>query len=128
MEDFPLHISGALVFFCAYDMFMWLRTTSLLFSPIFPDLPGLRKKAAYSNECLYAQLLLCLLSSCFTSLRIASTGWQWSPSHAPLTAGGVLDPLLEWLDALCIVSYFALAVTSHQTLAKTTGFSIAPSS
>ena len=150
-ENYPLHITGAFIFFVGYDVYMMIRSITMLTQPA----------SAYSEprptKCIQLFLLLvAIVSTVLTILRFTlddgklanifatpsrverlvagmNNGTRNGTSSGNGTAsfaggvGGPQDvvvPLIEWFDALTILTYMMTSVLAYGNVAKKYGLAV----
>ena len=124
-EYYPIHAGAAMVFFLGYDAFMVGRTA--LVAARRADPAAAAAAAAARSSTSRGALLLqaaCAVASCgATAARYAHYDLA-ARVGAGARAGALLAPIIEWADALAIISYFGVAVFAHGAATKTTGLRI----
>ena len=150
-ENYPLHITGALIFFVGYDVYMMIRSITMLTQPA----------SAYSEprpaKCIQLFLLLvAIVSTVLTILRFTLDGGKLAnifatPSRVERLVAGmnngtrngtssgngtasfaggvggpqdVVVPLIEWFDALTILTYMMTSVLAYGNVAKKYGLAV----
>lgn len=121
-EFFPIHGGAAMVFFIGYDAFMILR--SVLVAARRAD-PAAAARSSTSRRALLLQAVCAVVSCGATAARYAHyTPYDHARVGAGAGAGALLAPILEWADALAIITYFGVAIFAHGAATKTTGLRV----
>ena len=129
-EDYALHFFGAGTLFAGYDLYMLVKTLAALVALRNDQPTGIKGggSRASNPRAQLALLTLALSSTALTSVRhvpgIAHALGPAAVSH--LEPRAVLLPVLEWINAACLLLYFALSILSHGEAARSTSFCVGP--